>query len=194
MYYPIMLNVENKKAVLVGGGSVGFRKSKRLVEAGADLIVISPDLDDRFKEIEGKFQHIRDLYKISYIGSAHIVIAATSSREVNHKIAKDCENLDILSNIVDNKEESSFITPAIVDKQGLMLAISSKGSFPALSKYIKKDLETRYDKFDRDYMDLLEKLRGLVLEDYFEDRKEIFYRALELEYDELKDMYEKLIK
>lgn len=193
MYYSIMMNIKNKSAVVIGGGNIAFRKTGSLLNSGANITVVSPDLNDCFLEIGDKIEYIKDQYNKKYIKDAFLVIGATSSKAVNKEIGIDCNSLNILYNDVDNCEESNFITPATVDKEGLLLSVSSKGRFPALCKYIKKDLDKRYERFDEEYVSLLEKIRSLVLDKYYEDRIKIFYDALELSLEDLKILYSKLL-
>lgn len=193
MYYSIMLNIKEKKSIVIGGGNIAYRKTKRLLESGGDVYILSPEIDDRFLEIKDKINFIQDEYKREYIKDAFLVIGATSSKDKNREIGLDCKELNILYNNVDNCENSSFITPAIIDKEGLLLAISSKGRFPAICKYVKRDLENRYSRFDEEYVNLLEKLRSLVLERYYENRIKIFYHALELNLKDLKTLYNNLM-
>lgn len=191
MYYPVMLNLENKKVVVFGGGRVAARKLKNLVRSKANISLVSPKVISSIESMEA-IEIIRDIYREEYLEEAYLVIAATSKREVNLEIALECEKRNILSNIVDSKEDSSFITPAIVDTESLLFSISTKGSYPALSKLIRKDLETRYSKYDREYMGLLEKVRAEAIENYPNDKEELIKQALSLNIEELEEFYIKL--
>ena len=121
-----------------------------------------------------------------------MVIGATSSREVNNQIAKDCKSLNILSNIVDDRDVSDFITPAIINNDNLTISISTMGSFPYLSKKIRMDMEKDYKKINKEYLDTLEEIRHLILNKHRDRSSEIMDYALNLDIDELKDLLKKL--
>ncbi len=191
MYYPINLRLDGKKVIVFGGGRVAYRKLKNLLRAGARVRLISEDVMEEIKELE-PLEIILDSYNEKYLKGAYMVIGATSNRGVNLDIAKACEKLNILCNIVDNKEVSSFITPSIVTTEGLLFSISTRGKYPALSKLIRKDLEERYKKYSVEYMGLLEALRGLAIDKYPREKGEIINKALSLNIEELEEFYIKL--
>ena len=186
MFYPIMVNLIDKIIVVVGGGEVAYRKVEKLLEFNGKVVVLSPDNIEKFKELKGKYEEnlnfIYDTYNKKYIEGAFMVIGATSSREVNNQIAKDCKSLNILSNIVDDRDVSDFITPAIINNDNLTISISTMGSFPYLSKKIRMDMEKDYKKINKEYLDTVKFAKNLGVR----------YYALNLDIDELKDLLKKL--
>ncbi len=196
MFCPIMVDISNKKLLIVGGGKIAYRKAKNFLSYKANVLVVSPEFIHEFykleREYKGQISLIQDLYNKKYIEGAFLVVGATSSRQVNNQVAQDCHELNILCNIVDKKEESSFISPGLVKKDGLIISISTMGKFPYLSKRIKEDIANRYSKFDKEYMDLLEELRKIVLLKYRDGTKEIFNHALNLNKDQLKGFLKEL--
>ena len=192
MFYPIMIDINDKDIVVVGGGEVAYSKSVKLLEFGANIKVLSPTKTDKFLELKEiykeKLNFICNVYEKKYVEKAFLVVAATSSREVNEQISKDCKALKILANIVDSKKESDFITPSIINNDNLLISISTMGSFPYLSKKIRIDMEERYKKFNKDYIDILEKIRISILNQYKDRTKEIMDYALELDIEGLKDL------
>ena len=197
MFYPIMMDIFNKKIVVVGGGEVGYRKARNLLKFGAKVVAISPQFIDKFYELEREYEGcirlIDDFYKKEYIYDHFMVIGATSSRKTNRQIAMDSRELNILCNIVDSQEESTFIFPAVVNREGVIVSISTMGKFPYLCKRIREDMECKYSKFDGEYMDLLEKLRKVVLSNYKDRSQELFDYSLELNKNELIQFLEKLM-
>lgn len=191
MYYPVMLNIKNKKIAIIGGGKVAFRKAKNIIKAGGKLTVISPVICDEFERLEN-VTFLKEYYKKDYIEGFFIVIAATDNSLVNEQIYKDCDSLNILCNIVDNKDISSFITPAVVDNDSINIAITTNGSFPSLSKYIKDDLKDRYDRFDEEYIAILEEIRKIMIKKDYKDRNIIFREILELDKCKLKEFLSSL--
>lgn len=196
MYFPIMVDITKKKIVIVGGGKIGYRKAKEFLEFGGEITALSPKFIREFYQLENKYGDkinlIKDYYKKEYIDKSFMVIGATSLRDVNQKISIDCKNLGILCNIVDNKEESSFISSSIVNKDGLIVTVSTMGKFPYLSKKVKEDVGQDYLKFSNEYMELLEGLRKIVLLKYKNRSEEIFNYAIKLNIQELKNFIEKL--
>ncbi|WP_353096530.1 bifunctional precorrin-2 dehydrogenase/sirohydrochlorin ferrochelatase [Tissierella praeacuta] len=196
MFYPIMVDISNKRIIVIGGGEVAHRKAKKFLEFGGKVIVLSPYNIHKFKELEERYKENLDFiyaeYNEKYIENAFLVIGATSSKEVNKQISKDCNKLNVLVNIVDSKEDSDFITPSIINNDTLTISISTMGSFPYLSKKIRMDMEDTYKKFNKEYLDTLEEIRYLILDKYREEKKEIMDHALNLNIDELKDLLMKL--
>lgn len=196
MFYPIMIDIYDKDIVIVGGGKVAYRKSAKLLEFGANIKVLSPTKTDKFLELKEiykeKLNFICNVYEKKYIEKAFLVVAATSSKEVNEQISKDCKDLKILANIVDSKKDSDFITPSIINNDNLLISISTMGSFPYLSKKIRIDIEQSYKKFNKEYMDILEKIRISILNQYKDRTKEIMDYALELDIQGLNDLLIKL--
>lgn len=192
MFYPMMIDINDKDIVVVGGGEVAYRKSVKLLEFGANIKILSPVKIDKFLELKDiykdKLNFIYDVYEKRYVEKAFLVIAATSSKEVNEQISKDCKDLKILANIVDSKENSDFITTSIINNDNLVISISTMGSFPYLSKKIRIDMEENYKKFNKEYMNILEKIRISILDKYRDRTREIMDYALELDIEGLKDL------
>lgn len=198
MFYPIMIDIHEKNIVVVGGGKVSYRKAKNLLKYGGNVTILSPDIIYEFKELKNIYkdnlQFIYNVYEKKYIEDAFLVIGSTSSSTVNQQISKDCKSLNILSNIVDSKEESDFITPSIINNDNFTISISTMGSFPYLSKKIRIDMEKKYGKFTKEYTDTLEEIRNIILNKYPDKTKKIMDKALELELEDLKELLEKLQK
>lgn len=169
-YYPAFLNLKNKKAVVVGGGKVAERKIRLLVKAGANVKVISPDITKPLKKLreKGKLKHVNRNYVKRDLKNAYIVIAATSSAEINTKIAGDSENL---VNVVDTPSEGNYIVPSVVNRGPLTIAISTEGTSPAISKTIRKEVEKHYSKEFTHYMRFLEVMRGKAVAEITDSNK-----------------------
>lgn len=145
-YFPIYLDLRERPCVLVGGGQVAERKALSLLEAGADVTVVSPSLTRKLRELSssGKINHLAKTYEDRDIAGAHLVVAATSSPEVNTAIGRLCRKKQVLVNVAAPPEESSFIVPSVVERGELLIAVSTGGASPALSKKIRQELEERY--------------------------------------------------
>jgi len=145
----MMINIKNKKCLVVGGGNVAYRKSSELIEYGGKVTIISreiiEDINLVVENADKNIIYVEDSYKIEYIEGAFIVVAATNDRNVNLQIARDCEEKDILVNVVDDLESSEFIVPAKVKRGDLTITISTNGKCPFYSKLLRKKLEIQFD-------------------------------------------------
>jgi precorrin-2 dehydrogenase/sirohydrochlorin ferrochelatase len=169
-YYPAFIDLRNKPAVVIGGGSVAERKVRSLVEAGADVRVISPEITKGLTKLreKGALKHTKRRYRKGDLKKAFIVIAGTSSPRVNKKIADEAE---CLINVIDLPSEGNFIVPSLVRHGALSIAISTKGASPAISKAIRKDIQVLYGKeYDR-YLKFVETVRQKALTDIKDTEK-----------------------
>lgn len=168
-YYPVFLNLKDKKCVVAGGGSVAERKALSLVRAGAEVTVISPECTERLKKerLKGRIRHICRGYKKGDLRNAFLVIAATDSNDVNKKISKDAPNL---VNVVDTPSLCNFIVPSMVRRGPLTIAISTSGISPAMAKAIRKELEKLYGPAFASRLNALKKIRSKAMRE-IKDKK-----------------------
>lgn len=157
-YYPVFLNLRNRKAVVVGGGTVAERKVNTLLKAGALVTVVSPVITKKIDKLkkQGRIVHARREYRKSDIRDAFIVIAGTSSSRINARVARDAPHL---INVIDMPSEGNFIAPSLVQRGSLTIAISTEGSSPAVSRAIRQELEKLYGADFARYLKVLEKVR-----------------------------------
>ena len=157
--FPIALHGERVTAVVIGGGSVGTRKALALVEAGAQVRVVSPDvtLDLAEAEREHRLTIVRESYRPSQLDPATLVIAATDSREVNAQIAVDAHLRGKLVNITDFPDEGNFHTMALHRSGDVTIAVSA-GGVPGAAARIRDAIAER---FDARYGRAVSALRGL---------------------------------
>ncbi len=161
-YYPAFLDLNNKRTVVVGGGSVGERKVSLLIKAGAAVKVISPLLTSGLTALkeQGRIKHLARNYRKGDLKNAFVVVAATSSPEINAKIARESEHL---VNVAAPPSEGNFIVPSVVKRGPLTLAISTEGSSPAVSKAIRKEIEMNYDREFARYLRFVERVRNQAI-------------------------------
>lgn len=184
-YYPVFLNLNAKKAVVIGGGKVAERKVLALIKAGAFVKVISPNITKALERLrkKGILIHIKRLYRKGDLKDAFIVIAGTSSAQTNTKIAQDAGYLrdksQRLINVIDIPSEGNFITPSIVKRGPLTIAISTEGSSPAVTKTIRKELEKLYGTEFTHYLRFLRMMRRKAMKEIKNDKKrEEFLKGL----------------
>jgi siroheme synthase-like protein len=138
-YYPIFLDLRGKPVAVVGAGAVGLRKARGLMEAGALVTVIAPDVDPAF---EGHALRIhRRAFEPADLAGAALVFAATNRREVNAAVAEEARRRGIPANIADASDECDFIVPARVSLADAQIAIATDGRNPGLSAALRRRIE-----------------------------------------------------
>lgn len=162
VYYPAFLDLKNKECVVVGGGKIAERKVSSLINSGATIKVISPELTGNLMKYKkkGLIKHLKRNYRKGDLKNAFLVIVATSNSELNKKIALEANSL---VNVVDMPNLSNFIVPSVVKNGPLKIAISTSGTSPAMAKAIRKELQKLYNKDFGKYLTFLKKLRQNML-------------------------------
>jgi len=164
-YYPIMLDMRGRRCLVVGGGPVAERKTMGLLDAGADVTIVSPRLTARLAALaeDGVVKARRREYRIEDLQGVWLVYAAASDRAANAQVAEDAAAAGVWANIADRAEEGDFITPSVVRRGGLVLAVSASGASPALASRIADELSDRYGNTYDAYTDWLGRLREAAL-------------------------------
>jgi uroporphyrin-III C-methyltransferase/precorrin-2 dehydrogenase/sirohydrochlorin ferrochelatase len=146
-YFPLFLDLAGKPVLLVGGGEVAARKYSLLAEAGAVVTVVAPELGAGLLEASktGALTHHAREFAPADIDGAWLVVAATNDRAVNAAVAAAANAARIPCNVVDDRELSSFIMPAIIDRSPVQIAVSTGGMSPVLARLIRERLETLLD-------------------------------------------------
>ncbi|MFZ0034530.1 MAG: bifunctional precorrin-2 dehydrogenase/sirohydrochlorin ferrochelatase [Sedimentisphaerales bacterium] len=165
--YPIFLELNGRRVVIVGAGEVAVRKAQALLAAGARVVVVSKNIDDALAALcQGtNAEIIKSGYSKSYIAEAALVIAAAGDRQLNKQIYKDCQELEILCNVVDAPELCDFIVPAVVKRGDLQIAIGTEGHCPAYAGHLRKKLEQSFTDKHGEFLAELEGLRKGIIED-----------------------------
>lgn len=160
-YYPVFLDIKDKKCVIVGGGEVAARKAERLLDCGAEVFVISPKLAPELAALEAQdlICHIATEYTDYFINDAALVIGATDDEEINARVSRDARAKGIPVNIVDDPKKCDFILPALVQRGDLAIAIGTGGKSPALARHLREELELKYDSEYELFLEILGKLR-----------------------------------
>lgn len=140
---PIFLSLKGQSCLVVGGGDVAERKVRQLLAAGAAVTVNSPQLGSNLQRLRDsqRITAVLRPFDAALIDTHLLVIAATSDRAVNHAVAAAAHKSLRLCNVVDDPAHSSFISPSIVDRSPLIIAISSGGRAPVLARMLRQQLE-----------------------------------------------------
>ncbi|MBA3013444.1 MAG: bifunctional precorrin-2 dehydrogenase/sirohydrochlorin ferrochelatase [Proteobacteria bacterium] len=144
-YYPVCLQVEGRRCLVVGGGKVAERKVLGLLGSGAVVIVISPELTPGLAQLgaEGSLTWMSRGYTPGDAEGFFLVMAATDDSIVQNQVRDDGLRFNILVNVADVPEKCNFILPAVVKRGALSIAISTSGKSPALAKKIRQELEVK---------------------------------------------------
>jgi len=140
-YLPAFHKVRGKLCLVVGGGEVGSRKAGVLLEAGATVRVVAPEIEPELARQPGVEAVVAN-FSPQHLEGAMLVVAATNDREVNRRISELAQARNLPVNVVDDPELCSFIMPAILDRSPLMVAFSSGGGSPVLTRMMRGKLET----------------------------------------------------
>lgn len=142
-YFPIFLRITDQPVVVIGGGEVAARKALLLRRAGAAITLIAPELCEALQQrvAQGELQHRAEAFRPDHLNGAHLVVAATDNREVNAWVSRSAEARSIPVNVVDDRELSRFIMPAIVDRSPVIVAIGSSGDAPVLTRRLREQIE-----------------------------------------------------
>lgn len=159
--YLVSINLDAKKVYIVGGGNVAKRKVKDLAKTRAKIVLVSPEIEDGLKRYlnERKIKYHEEEYNEERIKDAFLVVAATNSREINSSISWFCNDNNILVNVVDSREESSFIVNSVIRKGDLTISVSTNGKAPALAAKIRRELEEKYTLEYAIFIELLAEMR-----------------------------------
>ncbi len=166
--YPIMLNVQNRTSVVVGGGRVALRKTLGLLACGAKVVVIAPLLNEEMKELSksGKIDWIEREFCESLLDDITdpiMVFGTTDNRDVNVAIYQAATARKIPCNIADMPDLCTFIVPAVINQGDLLIAVSTGGASPALAKRIREELEKRFGPEYAEMTRLLGELRKDII-------------------------------
>ena len=140
-YYMACLDLEDRPCLVVGGGTVALEKARGLLDCGAVVTVVAPQIEP---ELEAQpLSWRRKRYETPDLEGHFLVVAATSSRSVNSRVFQDAEERSLLCNVVDTPELCSFILPAVYRRDPIAVAVSTGGASPALAKRLRDELGAR---------------------------------------------------
>jgi precorrin-2 dehydrogenase len=181
-YYPAILDLAGREALVVGGGRVGEGKVAGLLAAAANVKVVSLEATPQVElwAQEGRIELALRAYESTDLDGRFLVIAATSDNATNVKIFNDAETRQMLCNVVDVPHLCNFILPSIVRHGDLAIAVSTGGASPALARRIRIEIGRRYGEEYTVALQVLGSLRAELKQLYPDpdDRKVIFERMV----------------
>lgn len=143
-YLPLVFDVRDKACLIVGGGDVALRKASLLARAGAKVDIVAAEVLPELAELAMKSggEVVTERYSHQALEHYKLVIAATSDAAVNEQVARDCFDRDLLVNVVDKPALCNVIFPAIIDRDPILVSVSSSGAAPVLARKVRTDIET----------------------------------------------------
>jgi precorrin-2 dehydrogenase/sirohydrochlorin ferrochelatase len=189
-YYPIMLDIDGKRCIVIGGGKVAQRKVESLLECGGIVTVISPEITEGLGNLaqNGKIQIVLKAYTRGDLKGFDLAYVATDNQQVNTQCLEEARQEKVLLNVVDKPDMCDFIVPASVQRGDLTITVSTNGKSPMLSKKIREDLEAAYGEEYIVFLEVMGELRPLVLKKWenIHHRREFFEKMI---YSDVLDRY-----
>lgn len=143
-YFPAFLDLRGKSCLLIGGGVVASRKADALLAAGARLTVVAPELGAKLKQYaaSGRITHRAARFDAADVSGHWLIVNASDDPAVARGVADAADAAGIFCNSADDKAHCSFVTPAIIDRSPIVVAVSSGGASPLLVRKIRSQIET----------------------------------------------------
>lgn len=182
-YFPFMIDIFDKNCLVVGGGTIALHKVKILLGFEVNITVVAEKFDEMFLELEGEQKRLSLLnreFLDKDIEEMDFVVAATNQEALNQHISDLCRQKGILVNAVDMKEACSFIFPAMIQSEDILVSVSSGGKSPAAVSYLKQKLKKEIPDYYSKMVQTIGEYREYILREVSTagERKEIFYQLL----------------
>jgi len=142
-YFPIFLDAKHINAIVIGGGDVAARKIELLLKSTTRITVMSEFLSISVERLVNTHEltWLQHNYQAGHFTHFNLVIAATDNTEINQQVANESSQLNLLTNVVDQPDLCTYITPAIIDRDPMLIAMSSSGSAPILLRMLREQIE-----------------------------------------------------
>jgi precorrin-2 dehydrogenase/sirohydrochlorin ferrochelatase len=175
-YYPIMLDVRGRKAIVIGGDRIAAEKAAALHASGAQVTVISPKFGKRLQAQSQNYTLLQKDYQPGDLEGAFVVVAAITEPELIEAVWQETQERSQLVNIVDVPARCNFILPSILRRDQLTIAVSTEGASPSLAKRIRQQLEKLFPPTYGLYLRLAAVARGHLRKQgvSYEERDEFF--------------------
>lgn len=163
-WYPIMIDIQGRACVVIGGGAVAERKARGLLEAGALVRVVSPSLTPSLAELaqSGDIQILDRFYRDGDLAGAVLAFAATDDPETNAAVLREARQRGVPANAAAGGAEGDFIVPAVVRRGDLVLTASASGGGPAVAARIAGELARRYGPEYEPYLKTMRRVREAI--------------------------------
>jgi precorrin-2 dehydrogenase/sirohydrochlorin ferrochelatase len=182
-FYPILVDLQGKKALVVGGGRVAQRKIETLLEHGASVQVVARELTAELEELRsaGRIELLGAEFSEAYLKGAFVVLAATDDASLNRRVSRAARQRGLLVNAVDQPADCNFIVPSVLSRGDLLIAVSTSGKSPSFARKVRVDLEQHFGEEYGFFLNLMGNLRKEIL-------------RLNLSQEENKSAFEDLVR
>ncbi len=145
-YFPMFIDLTDKKILVTGGGTIALRRIRTLLKFRADIRVIAPELCEELAQLEseGKISAERREYRTSDIDGVYIVLAATDDHEVNRRIWEECRAAGVTVNVADDRSLCDFYFPSIVMTEDTVIGVNCGGEDHAKVKETRIKIEEMF--------------------------------------------------
>ncbi|URT68920.1 precorrin-2 dehydrogenase/sirohydrochlorin ferrochelatase family protein [Cytobacillus firmus] len=171
-YFPLLMNLDYKKVVIVGGGHVARQKAEALLPTKAQVTVISPTVTEKLQQYinKGLLTWKEKSFEPADLDDAALIFAVTNEEEVNNAVEEAAQHWQLLSR-ADAKGRVDFINPAVVRRGEFVLTVSTSGGSPGLTRKVKGELAEQYGEHYAQYVSFLKEARQRILEKFTGNEK-----------------------
>ncbi|NLA74092.1 MAG: bifunctional precorrin-2 dehydrogenase/sirohydrochlorin ferrochelatase [Deltaproteobacteria bacterium] len=164
-YYPVMVDITGREALVIGGGAVATRKITTLLEYGAVVSIAARELTPELKDLieNDKIRYLGAEYSLVLLKDKFLVIAATDDPDLNHRISLEAQAKGMLINAVDQPGDCTFIVPSVIRRGDLVISVSTSGKSPALAKKIREQLSPLFGNEYEPFLRMMGRIRADIL-------------------------------
>lgn len=179
-YYPLFMDVEAQPVLVVGGGNIAFRKVQTLLNHGALVQIVAPQLVPELKELinDKTCQWSAKEYSPDDLQKAVLVFSCTEKEEVNAQVSRDAKDQYRPVNVADNPEKCTFIVPSVMEQGDLKIAVSTGGSSPIVARQVRAELQAHYGREMAEYLTLLKKWRNHIKSRLTPEKRSAFWERV----------------
>jgi len=172
--FPMFVKLAARRCLVVGAGPLAESKIESLLRTGAEVVVVAPEATPRVQALAAgnKLHWLRRAFADGDLAGAFLAVAATSSPEINRTVFHQCRRRGVLCNAVDDPSHCDFYYPAVVQRGGLQIAISTGGASPALAARLRQEMEEQFAPEYADWLhDVAEKRQQILAAQLAPDQK-----------------------
>jgi precorrin-2 dehydrogenase/sirohydrochlorin ferrochelatase len=171
-YFPLLMNLDYKKVVIVGGGHVACQKAEALLPTKALVTVISPEVTEKLQHYinEGLMTWKEKSFEPADLDDAALIFAVTNDVEANNAVEEAAQHWQLLSR-ADAKGRVDFINPAVVRRGDFVVSVSTSGAIPGLTRQVKTDLAEQFGEHYAPYVSFLKEARQRILKEFTGNEK-----------------------
>jgi siroheme synthase-like protein len=179
-YYPVFLEMKDRRCVVIGGGAVSERRVEGLVAVGANVTVISPAITEGLRNMltQGAIRHVAREYRTGDRAGYDLVFVATDNSEINAAVAAEAPSLRIWLNSADDPDHCDFILPAVIRRGELVVAVSTGGVSPAATRAIREELDEYFTADYAKFVQIAGEARRELREKFVSPSADAWNRAL----------------